>query len=817
VAALLVGVVGTSLFAVRAESQRRRADAALRDAREQTQVAKEQRETAAREKARADAEAALARQRLYAANLRSIDACLDAKNLRMARQLYADNVSLVGGPLPLEMQCLAARLDEALVVRDVQPNMVADLEYAADGRILAVTAALPDDLSDKKPDTQRWASQSRGPLHLLRRLPRFLAVGPRLDYRPAAEDDGEHAAAIRSWLAGPGIAVAGDDTPWGAQRPLASRPSGDRFAVQGHDGVRIVTGPHASERTLLDDSRSRLAKTRFNADASRLAGLAADGTLRLWDTSQGRLLAAYGNERGRALDFCFSPSGRRLATDVGNSTQHASSGLHMIAVHDAGDGSRLWEATVPAGCGIAARLAFGPGDETLFCFLHDPEIRVHDAASGASLAVLRGHTAVVESLAASPDGNHVASGAANGHVRVWDARRLELQSEHMGHEAPVVALAFSPDGRSLASGGMDGSIRIWPATDPAPLNVLRGVEGLSAAAFSPDGRVMAVAPKQGGSIELWNARSVERMHRLDLGAAPVAMIAFSPDGRLLVAACAGARAAGGAPIWRVGSGELVATVGDPGEAIASARFSPESDRLLTVSVLGGVAAWEVAGGNRLQSFTARVQPVFSRAGAVFGLGGARVGVGVGQVFDAATGRPLASELRPRPTTAIAASSDGRLLAVGVPLGDVHLEEFATGRHLTRLVGHAGEVKAVAFTAAGDRLASGGADGTARIWDVDSHECLLVLRGHEAPIHAVIFSPDGLRLVTSSADGTVRIWDAGLGTELLSLPGQREHPQAVALGPDGDVILTADESGRVSLWGLSNAAVIDARRRTPVVQ
>jgi WD40 repeat protein/serine/threonine-protein kinase RIO1 len=817
VAALLVGVVGTSLFAVRAEVQRRRADTALRDARQQTQVAEEQRETAAREKARADAEASLARQRLYAANLRSIEACLDSKKMRMARQLHEDNVDIVGGPLPLEMQCLAARLDEALVVRDVRPNMVADLEYAADGRILAVTAAMPNDLSHKKLEVQRLASQSRGPLHVLRRLPRFLAVGPRLDYRPAADDDGEHAAAIGSWLAGPGIAVAGDDTPWAAQRPLASSPSGDRFAVQGHDGVRIVTGPHASQRTLLDDSRSRLAEARFNADASRLAGLAADGTLRLWDTSQGRLLVTCGSEEGTVYTFRFSDSGRRLAAAVYQWPRHEAKGSLLIAVHDAGDGHRIWKTTVPADGQAAARIAIVIDEKALFMSARDPEIRVHDAASGASLAVFRGHAAAVESLAMSPDGSRIASGASNGHVRVWDARRLELQSEHMGHEAPIVAVAFSPDGRSLASGGQDGSIRIWPATDPSPLNVLRGVDGLSAVAFSPDGQLVAVVPKRGGSIELWNARTVERIHRLGRADASVAMVAFNPDGRLLAAADGSAGAAAGVPVWRVDSGELVATVGDAGEAIASARFSPEGARILTVSVPGRVAAWDVAGGKKIHAYAARVQPAFSRAGAVFGLDGTRVGGGVGQVFDATTGRLLASEVRPRPTTAIAASADGRLMAVGVPLGDVHLMDFATGRHLARLVGHAGAVEAVAFTAAGDRLASGGADGTARIWGVDSHESLLVLRGHEAPVRAVMFTSDGRRLVTSSADGTVRIWDVGLGTELLSLPGQREHPQAVALGPDGDVILTADESGRVSLWGLSNAAVIDARRRTPLVQ
>ena len=822
VAALLLGVVGTTLFAVRAEFQRRRADRALVEAVHLADLAKAGREVASREKARADTEAALARQRLYAANLLSIEACLDTKNLRLARQLYADNVGLVGTPLPLEMRCLGARLDEALVVRDVQPNIVADLHYAPDGRLLAAAvAAAPTDRM-KKPEEdaaslerrQYWVGQSRELLRGTQWLPRFFAVGSNFEYRPVAADDHEHADGMRSWLAGPGIALAGDGTPWGDQRPLAHSLAGGRFAVQGHDGVRIVTGPQAAERTLLDASRSRLRAAQFSPDATRLAGLGGDGTLRLWDTVDGRLLATGGGADGGVLAFRFSDSGARLATMTYKWARGEAGASHRIAMHAAGDGSRRWETTVPAGNRTAAWLAFGPGDKTIFTGSGDQDIRVHDADSGASVAVLRGHTAVVESLAASSDGCRIASGAANGHVRIWDARRLELQSEHMGHESPVVALRFSPDGRSLASGGLDGGIRIWPAADPAPLSVLAGVDGLSAVAFSPDGRVVAVAPNRGGLIELWDARTVERMHLFDLAGAPVSMIAFSPDGRHVAAACGGACTAGGASLWRVDSGEPVTTVGDPGEAVATARFSPDGARILTVSMRGRVAVWEVEGGGRLHAFAARVQHAFSRAGGVFGAGGTRVGVGVGQIFEAATGRPIAAEGRPRPTTAIAASPDGRLLAVGVPLGDVHLEEFATGKHLVRLAGHAGAVEAVAFNAAGDRLASGGADGTARLWDAVSGECLLVLRGHEAVIRAVMFSRDGLRLITSCADGTVRIWDTSLGSELMSLPGQRAHPQAVALGADGDVILTADGRGQVNLWGLSNAAVIDARRRTP---
>jgi WD40 repeat protein len=64
-------------------------------------------------------------------------------------------------------------------------------------------------------------------------------------------------------------------------------------------------------------------------------------------------------------------------------------------------------------------------------------------------------------VATSHSGKFVATGGTAGVVRIWSYPSGVFVVEGRGHNAVIQALAFSPDDKQLISGAIDGGIIIW--------------------------------------------------------------------------------------------------------------------------------------------------------------------------------------------------------------------------------------------------------------------------------------------------------------------------------------------------------------------
>jgi RNA polymerase sigma factor (sigma-70 family) len=107
----------------------------------------------------------------------------------------------------------------------------------------------------------------------------------------------------------------------------------------------------------------------------------------------------------------------------------------------------------------------------------------------------------VFALAYSPDGRHLASGAWDGSLRLWNTATGKEQHLLNAHQGPVQHLAFSPDGRVLASVGSEPGLCLWNVVAGRPLRTIQG-KGFSRVAFSPDGSKLAGIT--GGKLHVWD-------------------------------------------------------------------------------------------------------------------------------------------------------------------------------------------------------------------------------------------------------------------------------------------------------------------------
>jgi len=158
-------------------------------------------------------------------------------------------------------------------------------------------------------------------------------------------------------------------------------------------------------------------------------------------------------------------------------------------------------------------------------------------------------------VAFSPDGKMVASDGASspedvsGNLTIWSfpdgnlirqlpgsaIRVLELPSGKQVAtfgDFGAFALAFSPDGKTLATGHWN-VVTLWNVMTGERLATLHGlgryVKGL---AFNKDGGLLAASTDL-GSLQIWDARRLVRIHSIQIGGGEVSEPKFSPDGRFV--------------------------------------------------------------------------------------------------------------------------------------------------------------------------------------------------------------------------------------------------------------------------------------------
>jgi WD40 repeat protein len=624
------------------------------------------------------------------------------------------------------------------------------VQFSPDGRRL-LTAA--------KDGTARiWDSESGRELHVLDTNSKevwaatYAADGRRI---MTASPRG-----AQVWDTASGVQIARLKNEGGYQGTMRLSLDGRRALtsadVSGDAWLWSVAGPRRIA-TLRTTGHGPLAFALFSADGRRVATLAEDGALGVWDGT--RKIADFGPRGGAFYDADLSRDGRRvLRAD------------------------------------------------------RDGDVEVWDVASRRRIAVLPHRAAAVGSAQFDRSGEHVVTGDDDGVARVWQVRPVRRVSERVGHTAGIRRARFSPDGKRVVTAADDGSARLWPAGPRTPR--APGWQRAASTAFSPNSRDTLVV--EGWRAAVWNTDTgaVLPLHggfyMTDSLTWPCDRAAgcspWSPDGDFV----AGADADGGAVMWDARTGLVARRFGKATGTVSGAAFSPDGRRLVSVDGARRTARiWNVATGAPEAEAPAGGAARTELESAQFVARPARVlTVDVGghaQLFDPATKRtvPLRGETV---TPAVASSSDGRQLAIGTTAGELRV--FAGPRVAMRSRRTTFEVvNSVQFSRAGTAIATGGQKGAIRTWDTRTLTPT-PLRAPGGEVTGATFSGGGdLLLVTTGS--SARLWDRTLSRVILELP---QTPGVRAeFSPDSSRIVIAGKT-RLEVLRCDACAPVAALKR-----
>jgi len=232
------------------------------------------------------------------------------------------------------------------------------------------------------------------------------------------------------------------------------------FVVKALDGVRAVS-----------------------SDGKWLAVAEENNQTGLWDLSQGKRVRGLEKLQPPVKGLAFSPNSARLVSGAADGS---------VRVWNVADGKLVAETVHEQGAGSVAIL----GEEgKWFASAHaDKIIRVWElpAEQGGEVKMLKelkGHTGDVTILVAMPnDPNQLVSGAKDNTARIWSAEGgTAIRSISVG--VPVLSLAVSSDGQRIATSDGSNVVRLWNATNGQKVVDLQGNTRLSRDTSREDGEL----------------------------------------------------------------------------------------------------------------------------------------------------------------------------------------------------------------------------------------------------------------------------------------------------------------------------------------
>jgi WD40 repeat protein len=344
----------------------------------------------------------------------------------------------------------------------------------------------------------------------------------------------------------------------------------------------------------LADGKTPISQVAFAPSGTTLAWGDWRGEVIIWDIHKKTTLHRFLAQKQPVVSLAYSPDSKLLLTGGVYQTPgiwDVDKGKLRTRIEDFHRGS--W-------CG-----RFFPSGKRVAFWGGDAAIHFWDLETRKEVPVPQGHSCHINSLAISSDGKTAATASWDG-IFLWDvATGQKKRHLRTADKEGFWCIALAPDGQTLASGGMDGHLRIWNTASGQEVKQWEIPTGVFGLAYAPTGKTLYSSDFF--QVHAWDPKTGERTRRfgevppleeIDRRTPPLSNLTLSPDGKtVLVYQFEKPR------FWKADTGAEIL-----GKNLESARpplqFSPDSRTLVSSKGYDreSLVFWEWASGKKRASY-----------------------------------------------------------------------------------------------------------------------------------------------------------------------------------------------------------------------